>query len=53
MITTPPGAPLEGLGPLTALAGVRQFPIRAKCANLPWQALRAAADARDDVVSTE
>ena len=53
MITAPPGSPTEDLGPLTALAGVRQFPIRVKCASLPWQTLRAAADAHDDVVSTE
>ena len=53
MIAAPPGAPIEDLGPLTALAGVRQFPIRVKCASLPWQTLRAAADTRDDVTSTE
>ncbi len=53
MITAPPGAPLEELGALTALAGVRQFPTRVKCATLPWHALRAAADARTGVVSTE
>ncbi len=27
------------LGDLLALAGVRQFPMRAKCATLPWHAL--------------
>jgi len=53
MITAPPGAPIEDLGALTALAGVRWFPIRVKCAQLPWQAMRAAANARGDVVSTE
>ena len=53
MITAPPGAPIENLGTLTVLAGVRLFPVRIKCATLPWQALRAAADARDEVVSTE
>ena len=53
MITAPPEAPIENLGPLTVLAGVRQFPVRLKCARLPWQALRAAADARDGMVSTE
>jgi nitrogen fixation NifU-like protein len=42
MITAPPGAPMEDLGPLTALAGVRQFPIRIRCATLPWEALQAA-----------
>lgn len=43
----------EDLGKLSILAGVRQFPIRVKCATLPWHALRAAAELRDDVVSTE
>ena len=43
----------DGLGALAALAGVRQFPVRVKCATLPWQTLRAAAIARDDIVSTE
>ena len=42
MIAAPPGAPLDDLGPLTALAGVRLFPIRIKCATLPWEALRLA-----------
>jgi nitrogen fixation NifU-like protein len=53
MVTAPPGTQIEELGALTALAGVRQFPIRVKCASLPWQALRAAVAARDEVVSTE
>jgi len=53
MITAPPYAPLEELGTLTALAGVRQFPTRVKCATLPWHALRAAAEARSGGVSTE
>jgi nitrogen fixation NifU-like protein len=48
MITAPPGTPIDDLGPLTALAGVRQFPVRVRCATLPWDALRAAADAPDD-----
>jgi nitrogen fixation protein NifU and related proteins len=43
----------EDLGKLSVLAGVRQFPIRVKCATLPWHALRAAAESRDEVVSTE
>jgi nitrogen fixation NifU-like protein len=53
MISAPPWAPIEELGTLTALAGVRRFPTRVKCATLPWQALRAAADADAGVVSTE
>ncbi|HVH29932.1 MAG TPA: SUF system NifU family Fe-S cluster assembly protein [Vicinamibacterales bacterium] len=53
MITAPAEAPLGDLGGLSALAGVRQFPVRVKCATLPWQALRAAAAGRVEVVSTE
>ena len=32
------------LGKLEALSGVREFPIRIKCATLAWHALRAALD---------
>ena len=32
----------DGLGDLAALAGVRGYPGRVKCATLPWHALRAA-----------
>ena len=53
MITAQPDSPVEHLGKLTALAGVRQFPIRVKCASLAWHTLRAALDSRDEVVSTE
>ena len=53
MITAPAGAPVDDLGALSVFAGVRQFPVRAKCATLPWRALCAAAAARDEVVSTE
>ena len=53
MITAPPDSPSDNLGKLTALAGVRRFPIRVKCASLPWHTLRAAIDARDEMVSTE
>ena len=53
MVTAPPNTPIEDLGTLTVMAGIRQFPTRVKCATLPWRALRAAADACDEVVSTE
>jgi nitrogen fixation NifU-like protein len=53
LLTAPPGAPIEDLGALSALAGVRRFSVRVKCATLPWEALRAAAAASDEVVSTE
>lgn len=42
------------LGKLAALAGVRQFPVRVKCAILPWHTLHAALEgAAKAVVSTE
>jgi nitrogen fixation NifU-like protein len=53
MIAAPPGRPVDHLGTLTALAGVRQFPTRVKCATLAWHALRAAMHARGEIVSTE
>jgi nitrogen fixation NifU-like protein len=53
MITAPPDGPVDRLGKLDALAGVRRFPIRVKCASLAWHTLQAAVEARDDVVSTE
>ena len=32
----------EVLGKLRAFSGVREFPVRVKCATLPWHTLRAA-----------
>ena len=53
LVSNAPDAPVDGLGTLAALAGVRQFPVRAKCALLPWHTLRAAIHQHDAVVSTE
>jgi nitrogen fixation protein NifU and related proteins len=53
LVTSPAGSPVEDLGALTVFAGVRRFPVRAKCALLAWQTLDAAIDSRDEVVSTE
>lgn len=55
MLTSPPGAAIDtgGLGKLAALAGVRQFPVRVKCASLPWHTLRAALQDSSTPVSTE
>jgi nitrogen fixation NifU-like protein len=43
-----PDRPGAALGDLEALQGVRKFPVRIKCADLPWitleQALEAAAE---------
>ena len=42
----------EGLGELQALAGVREHPVRIKCATLPWHTLHAAL-VGEKKVSTE
>jgi nitrogen fixation protein NifU and related proteins len=44
MVTTPPDREVEDLGKLSALAGVREFPVRVKCASLAWHTLKAALD---------
>jgi nitrogen fixation protein NifU and related proteins len=52
MVTTPPEQPVEDLGKLSALAGVREFPVRVKCASLAWHTLKAAM-ANEKRTSTE
>jgi nitrogen fixation NifU-like protein len=47
----PEGSP--DLGKLEVFTGVREYPMRVKCATLPWHALMAALDAQDQPVSTE
>ena len=42
MVTAPTEQPVVDLGKLTALAGVREFPVRVKCASLAWHTLKAA-----------
>lgn len=41
------------LGKLQALAGVRDYPMRVKCATLAWHTLHAALEQKDQPVSTE
>jgi len=43
----------EGLGKLEALAGVREFPQRVKCATLAWHTMQAALENRQAPVTTE
>jgi nitrogen fixation protein NifU and related proteins len=52
VVTTPPDEPVEDLGKLSVLAGVREFPVRVKCASLAWHTLKAAL-AREEHTSTE
>lgn len=43
----------EQLGKLAAFAGVREFPMRVKCATLAWHTLEAALAESGKIVSTE
>jgi nitrogen fixation NifU-like protein len=43
----------EDLGKLAALSGVREFPVRVKCASLCWHTLNAALDRKPEPVKTE
>jgi nitrogen fixation NifU-like protein len=52
MVTTAPEDAVEDLGKLSVLGGVRQFPVRVKCASLAWHTLKAAL-ARESKTSTE
>ena len=42
MVTTPPDQAVEDMGKLSSLAGVREFPVRVKCASLAWHTFKAA-----------
>ena len=53
MLTGESAEPPHHVGKLAALAGVRAFPSRVKCASLAWHALKAALSGEGDKVSTE
>jgi nitrogen fixation protein NifU and related proteins len=42
----------NNLGNLKIFAGVREFPVRVKCASLPWHTMHAALN-KQDQISTE
>lgn len=44
---------LLALDKLAVLTGVREFPMRVKCATLPWHTMTAAIDDSEDEVTTE
>ena len=46
-------ASADGLGKLAALAGVREFPERVKCATLAWHTMKAALENAQVAVTTE
>ena len=41
----------EDLEKLVVLSGVRQFPMRVKCATLPWHTMTAAIDGKETVTT--
>ena len=44
---------MEELGRLAVFAGVRDFPVRVKCASLAWHTMISALKEKEKVVSTE
>lgn len=55
MVTSEHGSEVddEELGKLAVFMGVREFPVRVKCATLAWHTLQAALANEDEPVSTE
>jgi nitrogen fixation NifU-like protein len=49
--TAAPGGP--GLGKLEVFSGVRDYPVRIKCATLPWHTMKAALAKDGGTISTE
>ncbi|MDX9973633.1 MAG: SUF system NifU family Fe-S cluster assembly protein [FCB group bacterium] len=56
LVTAPPDAPAnpDDLGRMAVFSGVREFPVRIKCATLAWHTLLSALDAKTaEPISTE
>jgi len=55
LLTAPPGVSpsVDGLGKLAVFSGVREYPVRVKCATLAWHALKAALEAKGETAKTE
>ena len=55
MVTAETDAPVddEAVGKLAVFSGVREFPMRIKCATLAWHTMKAALDGDAEPVSTE
>ena len=47
------GGGASNLGKLEVFSGVREFPVRVKCATLAWHTFHAALEGEDKTVSTE
>ncbi len=57
LVTGDPSKPNKGpdeeLGKLAVFSGVCEFPVRVKCASLPWHTLKAALEGESNPISTE
>jgi nitrogen fixation NifU-like protein len=55
MLTAAPDASVDTkeLGKLAAFSGVREFPVRVKCATLAWHTLNSAIEGKQEPVTTE
>ncbi|MBM3801514.1 MAG: SUF system NifU family Fe-S cluster assembly protein [Acidimicrobiia bacterium] len=56
MLTSPPDVEVqdaEELGKLVVFSGVKEFPVRVKCATLAWHTMNAAMRHEAEPVSTE
>lgn len=55
MVTTPPNeeTDVSSLGKLEVFEGIREFPMRIKCATLCWHALHAAIENKTERITTE
>jgi nitrogen fixation NifU-like protein len=49
----PPDADISGLGKLAVFSGVREYPVRVKCASLAWHTMHAALEGSKETVATE
>ena len=52
-VETVEGSAAAELGKLSVFSGVKEFPVRVKCATLPWHTLRSALRGTGEVVFTE
>ena len=50
---SPADSDMSGLGKPAVFAGVREYPVRVKCATLAWHTMRAALEERTETVATE
>ncbi len=55
LITGGSRAPADApaLGKLEVFSGVREYPVRIKCATLPWHTMRSALNGAGQTISTE